>query len=484
MLKYYKEKCEELMDRGRMKRFLWNIPVFLIIGATLACNLTSGSDQAENATQTPSLTASLDVHADLTERRSGANGAWAAAEGQSTVAIGDGIRTDAVGQATLVFFTGDVTQLAPNTELTVEHLGSGEGNQVSIDIVGGEIRNVVQRVMDSGDRFEVTTPAADAAVRGTIFTVRVDKATGETTISVEDGEVTVTPQVGAPVIVQPNFEVAVLPGQAPSAPRPRTTAPTPTSNGTALPTATIATSGATPTTAVQPLAQITIVTPRNDQVLDNGASLRVTGNVRGISGQLSVSIVDSQGNPLVTGTTPVNAGETFVPWSVDLRVSLPAGTSSNGRIVATAGTVSSGVRVQLGASSSIPPTSPPASTQAPISTATTAPTATTAISAFITISAPASQEAVSIRGFTVTGTAGAIFENSIVVEVRDASGNVIERQPVTFSTREVGGTGSWQASFAPANAQPGTTGSVYAYATSARDGSIIAEAQVAVTFQR
>ena len=463
-----------------MKRFLWSMPVFLMIAATLACNLTSGSDQAENATSAPSLTASLDVHADLTEHRSGANGTWAATEGQSTVGIGDGIRTDAVGRATLVFFTGDVTQLAPNTELTVEHLGSGAGEQVSIDIVGGEIRNVVQRVMDSGDRFEVTTPAADAAVRGTIFTVRVDKATGETTISVEDGEVTVTPQVGAPVIVQPNFEVVVLPGQAPSAPRPRTTAPTPTSNGTALPTATIATSGATPTTAVQSAAQITIVTPRTDQTLDNGASLRVTGNVRRISGQLSVSIVDNQGNPLVTGTTPVNAGETFVPWSVDLRVSLPAGTSSSGRIVATAGNVSSGVRVQLSASSS----APPASTQVPVPTSTSAPTATTAPSAFITISTPTSQEAVSIRGFTVSGTAGAIFENSIVVEVRDASGNVIERQPVTFPTREVGGTGSWQASFAPANAQPGTSGSVYAYATSARDGSIIAEAQVAVTFQR
>ena len=84
---------------------------------------------------------------------------------------------------------------------------------------------------------------------------------------------------------------------------------------------------------------------------------------------------------------------------------------------------------------------------------------------------------VSVAGFS----AGA-FEASIVVELRDAVGNVLAMQPVQVAQPEIGlYAGDWSVTIEVP--PPGTAGgAIVAYATSPRDGSIDFEASMAVRF--
>ncbi len=84
--------------------------------------------------------------------------------------------------------------------------------------------------------------------------------------------------------------------------------------------------------------------------------------------------------------------------------------------------------------------------------------------------------------FTVSGTARALFEGALVVQVLNSGGGVLSEQPVTAGGDVgVGGTGPWSASFT-VTVPAGASATIYAYATSARDGSVIASDQVSVTF--
>lgn len=81
----------------------------------------------------------------------------------------------------------------------------------------------------------------------------------------------------------------------------------------------------------------------------------------------------------------------------------------------------------------------------------------------------------------VTGTGTALFENSLTVQARDANGQILTQQPVITDAPEVGGTGNWQTTLA-VNVPPGTAGDIRAFAVSANDGSVVAEAIINVTF--
>ncbi|MBZ0303090.1 MAG: LysM peptidoglycan-binding domain-containing protein, partial [Anaerolineae bacterium] len=104
------------------------------------------------------------------------------------------------------------------------------------------------------------------------------------------------------------------------------------------------------------------------------------------------------------------------------------------------------------------------------------------VSPAVTISSPAPGSVLpNLNAITVTGTGTALFENSLVVQARDSGGAILAQQPVTTDASEVGGTGNWQATLA-VSVTPGTAGDIRAFATSANDGSVIAEATINVTF--
>ena len=100
----------------------------------------------------------------------------------------------------------------------------------------------------------------------------------------------------------------------------------------------------------------------------------------------------------------------------------------------------------------------------------------------ITITSPANGAVLTdLDAITVSGTGVALFENSLTVRALDSTGGILDEQPVTTNAPEVGGSGDWSVTLS-VDVTPGTTGSIYAFALSADDGSVVAQAQVNVTY--
>jgi heat shock protein HslJ len=119
------------------------------------------------------------------------------------------------------------------------------------------------------------------------------------------------------------------------------------------------------------------------------------------------------------------------------------------------------------------PTRPPAATVAPGQP-------------MIVITEPDQGEVVDIeQPITVQGKGVGLPEGNVVVEVQDWQGNVLDRQPATLQGRNVGtgGEGTWSVELT-VDAEPGTAGTIWAYAESPADGSIMAEDSVEVSLGR
>ncbi|MBI5931748.1 MAG: FecR domain-containing protein [Chloroflexi bacterium] len=404
---------------------------------------------------------------------------WQTAPARFVLAEGDSIRTNASGQALLTFFTGDETEVTPNTELKIEVMqGEANGdNQIQLNILVGQITNRIDRTLNTNSRYDVKTPTADAAVRGTIYTVKVEPITGRSTFSVERGVVQVTAQ-GQTQTAQAGFEIVVEPGQPPSAPRqlptptPGFTTPTPTV--TASPTATqrpivVPTTAPSATAGITPL--LTITGPAIDSQFKAGDVVTVTGNVQGIASGQSILVELLQtggGNAIASSNAVIETANiaTLTRWQTTLPI--PANIGSGVlRIRASypqAG-LAQGISIQV--------------TGAVIPTPTNAPTITpipspTLAAAYIRIVSPASNEIVPPGSFTLVGEAGGIFENTFTLQIL-VNGQIIAQYPVTFTTQEVGGSGRFSVTIDKVPIQPGTQAQLYGVAFSARDGSILTE---------
>lgn len=80
----------------------------------------------------------------------------------------------------------------------------------------------------------------------------------------------------------------------------------------------------------------------------------------------------------------------------------------------------------------------------------------------------------------VGGYSAGAFEQALVVELRDASGSVLVTTPVTARAPDLGLVGPWTATLALPPDTPSGVGTIVAYATSARDGSVDFEATITV----
>ncbi|OQY23391.1 MAG: hypothetical protein B6I35_03880 [Anaerolineaceae bacterium 4572_32.2] len=121
---------------------------------------------------------------------------WRRVSLDERVETGDRIRTGALSAATLSFFDGSVTDLEAETEVTVAQLRSqrdGNGKVIVLHQWVGQTRNSVEPLTDMASRFQVETPSAVMAVRGTEFEVVVE-ASGTTRVAVAEGAVDVTSQ--------------------------------------------------------------------------------------------------------------------------------------------------------------------------------------------------------------------------------------------------------------------------------------------------
>jgi hypothetical protein len=130
---------------------------------------------------------------------------------------GDRVRTGPGSTAVLVFFDGSTTRLEAETDITLVQMSAqrdGGMREIVLQQWMGETGNIVQPASDQAARFDVETPAAIIAVRGTAFSVFVE-TDGSTDVTVSEGLVDVTAQ-GTTVRVSAGRGVTVVPEQPPS----------------------------------------------------------------------------------------------------------------------------------------------------------------------------------------------------------------------------------------------------------------------------
>nr|WP_315429899.1 FecR domain-containing protein [uncultured Albidiferax sp.] len=141
------------------------------------------------------------------------------------------LRTGPSGSATLQFADGSRVLVRRDSELQLQQAQTrllGQGSLVTLVLLHGSLENQVTPVGESGGRFEIRSPAAVAAVRGTQFRVYADgsslrtevlsgavnvaNASGQVTALAAQGSVAQTGQApGAPVALLPAPSLESLP---------------------------------------------------------------------------------------------------------------------------------------------------------------------------------------------------------------------------------------------------------------------------------
>jgi hypothetical protein len=159
-------------------------------GLLLACSLMLilvipqlGSAQGELAATLEVLTGGVEVLRVNTVN-------WVPVNVEAIVGVGDRIRTDGTGNARITFFADGVdTQLMVETEYVIQRFeGDEETFNISAEVVTGQTIQRLERVLDSGSSYDVTTPGMELAARGTQFTIRVER-TGRSAMLVTLGDV-------------------------------------------------------------------------------------------------------------------------------------------------------------------------------------------------------------------------------------------------------------------------------------------------------
>jgi len=221
---------------------------------------------------------------------------WVQAVAGMKLEVGDQLKTGGNGTAVLLFFEDSTMEVQPDTEILINELSlSGTGSTtIGLKQLVGNTVNRVQKLVDSESKYEVETPAASAAVRGTIFRLLVE-IDGNTTLNSDEGDVWFTAS-GVTVLVGTGMQSFACVGCPPSNPSPSVTpTPIPTPTSTPLPTPT-PTPIVTPTpTNVPPqyyyvppptptptpeggTLQVQITSPQDGYTTDNRL-LTVSGNV-------------------------------------------------------------------------------------------------------------------------------------------------------------------------------------------------------------
>lgn len=205
-------------------------------------------------------------------------------------------------------------------------------------------------------------------------------------------------------------------------------------------------------------ASITIINPTANSTLNLGNAINISGTGVGLfENTVFIRALDNEGTVLVEAVAITDANGN---WLLNLPLAVAPGT--RGMIFAYSTSpldggvaVSAGVNVIFGQAVAGP---------------------------FVTISDPLPYATLNIdEDIAVSGRGGGLFEGALVVRAVDSQGNVLDEEPVTINATETGGEGDWQANL-QVKVKPGTRGTIYAFTTSAADGSVVASASTQVIF--
>jgi hypothetical protein len=139
-----------------------------------------------------------------------------------TLGVDYKVKTEASGTATLTFFEGSTIELKGNTEVGLAELGMTEtSTTIQLEQTLGETVSRVKKLADPASRYEIETPAAVAAVRGTTMYIGVSEE-GNTNVGNIEGSVVVTAQ-GVEASVPVDSHIPIIPGSPPGEPQPGAT---------------------------------------------------------------------------------------------------------------------------------------------------------------------------------------------------------------------------------------------------------------------
>lgn len=117
---------------------------------------------------------------------------------------GDHVLTKDDAGLHLVLADGSSITLGPNSEMTLEQMGSGDpGSQTFLQLIKGTANAIVQK-LKTGSAFEMHTPNAVAAVKGTEFEISEDGNAGS--VSVHEGVVAMSDPGRINVVSIPPFQ--------------------------------------------------------------------------------------------------------------------------------------------------------------------------------------------------------------------------------------------------------------------------------------
>lgn len=134
------------------------------------------------------------------------------------------VKTGAGSVATIVFSSGSVVTLRPNTEVEVAKFaqapftGSVEKrvepsvSETQLVLVKGEAINTVAKLR-TGSEYVMTSPVGAAGVRGTIFIVTYNEDTKTGRIEVTEGEVVLKFEGKADVVIKAGFYLDLSTGE-------------------------------------------------------------------------------------------------------------------------------------------------------------------------------------------------------------------------------------------------------------------------------
>ncbi len=125
----------------------------------------------------------------------------------------------AKGSVILLLADGSQVLVKSKTHVVLKSPGGGDGHFLQMFL--GEILANIKKRLGETPPFRMGTPSAVITVRGTRFSVRVDKK-GRTTVQVFEGTVEVEGLGEKPraVLIEPGYQTEVDPGKQPQLPQP------------------------------------------------------------------------------------------------------------------------------------------------------------------------------------------------------------------------------------------------------------------------
>jgi hypothetical protein len=168
---------------------------------------------------------------------------WKKGEPGMTLDIGDRLKTGAGSKARITFFEGSTIELEGDTSISLLELGinADQSTAVKVKQEVGKTLSQAKKLLDTRDRYEVETPAAVAAVRGSTMYVEV-ALDGRTFVGNVEGKIVVIAQ-GIETKLLPDTHTNIVPGQLAGTPEPGATPP---------PTTTPPVTSVAPPTTVKP----------------------------------------------------------------------------------------------------------------------------------------------------------------------------------------------------------------------------------------